>query len=121
MPFTSLVEWVISTRIKDALFFNSIRLSAWTFVAPLYAALLALLTYMFTCNLSFVLFIILTLTVGGWLTLKWNHLFHLVRKSRRFRLVSKSPGREMQEWNELRALLSKNLRHWHEESSKARR
>ena len=121
LPFTSLVEWFISTRIKDSLFFNSIRLSAWTFMAPLYAALLGILTYLFTCNLPLVLGVMLTLTVGGWLTMKWNHLFHLVRKSRRFRLISKSPGREMQEWTELRNLLSKKLRHWHEESSKTRR
>jgi 1-acyl-sn-glycerol-3-phosphate acyltransferase len=121
LPFASLVEWFISTRIKDSLFFNSIRLSAWTFIAPLYATLLGLLAYLFTCNLPLALLVMLTLTAGGWLTMKWNYLFHLVRKSRRFRLMSKSSGREMQEWTELRTILSKKLRHWHEESSKARR
>ena len=38
-PIHLLSEWVIRTKIQDTLFYNSIRVSVWTFATPIYVAL----------------------------------------------------------------------------------
>ena len=38
-PIHGLAEWMIRTKIQDTLFYNSIRVSVWTFATPLYALL----------------------------------------------------------------------------------
>ncbi|MFM7814837.1 MAG: 1-acyl-sn-glycerol-3-phosphate acyltransferase [Flavobacteriales bacterium] len=38
-PIHALAEWIVSTKIQDTLFYNSIRVSVWTFATPLYSAI----------------------------------------------------------------------------------
>lgn len=38
-PIHGLAEWMIRTKIQDTLFYNSIRVSVWTFATPIYTLL----------------------------------------------------------------------------------
>jgi 1-acyl-sn-glycerol-3-phosphate acyltransferase len=120
LPFLSLVEWLISTRIRDTLFFNSIRLSFWTFLGPLWLGLVPAVSAILSGKSSAGWITFLIMSFGGILAMRWNSLFHLVRKSRRYRLMMRSHGQEMETWRDLRQQLIQSLRHWNEKSSRPR-
>jgi len=120
LPLHQLVEWFISTRVRDPLFYNSIRMAAWTFLYPLWGALVIFLTFAVTDTpwIPWIPWITVgLLTAGGWLSLWWMEAFVRLRRARRFRLLLKRGDTEIQRWWTERISLIKSIKTWYEKAS----
>lgn len=70
-PFYLFAEAITNKIVKDPLFSNSIRISIWTFLAPLYMVLIGFMVCWWEHSIWMLLPTIFVLTVFGLLALQW--------------------------------------------------
>lgn len=116
LPVHAFVEWFVSTRVTDPLFYNSIRMTFWTFLFPFWSAIL-LLTSATWFSTEFTLGIAILLTGGGWLALKWMEGFRMLRRGRRVRILEASHSPEMTAWRSMRNDMIRLIEHWNEKAN----
>jgi len=114
-PIEAFIEWFVSTRLKDPLFYNSIRVSFWTFLGLIWGLALSGLSAWWMDTYWAGLAMLAGLFVGAVLTLKWGDYFRQVRKSRRFSILRARGISEFTEWWNIRSQLVKAIINWNEQ------
>jgi 1-acyl-sn-glycerol-3-phosphate acyltransferase len=107
-PMHAIIEHIVDTRIKDRLFYNSIRLVIWTFGAPLYLLLAAVVAGTFWGKDGW-WYSLLCITISGIIALKVWFPFRSWWMRMRLRRQRKTNPGLYQEWTELRAVLGHHI------------
>lgn len=98
LPVERWINYFVSSKVKDPLFFNSLRLAFWTFLAPLYSVLiLSIIGLVVGWSLKQALLIIALIMLSGRIALGWLRLYNRWRDARNWiKFVSSNDERSRQ-------------------------
>jgi hypothetical protein len=108
-PFNSAVENFVKTRVKDPLFYNSIRLVFWVFGSPIWTLLIAALPAIFFSDTFHFGYSVLLLLSSGVVALKWWPFFKKWRMTWRLFWQSRIHKDKFVQWLETRQSLKKTI------------
>jgi hypothetical protein len=117
-PIRWLADWFVSTRVKDPLFNNSIRMTFWTVLTPLWIVMAALIAGA-SAGAVWGWLAALAIPLTGLGALSWGEYFGDLRESRRFDRIAGSDSGDVRDWWDLRLTLIQSIRAWNEEISNA--
>jgi hypothetical protein len=105
-PLERWIEGFIKKVVKDLLFKNSLRLAFFTFLAPIYTAVIAtILALIFDWSFVTTISIIAIQLIIGRLTIFWLRMYNRWRKGNRWMKWTKSSSTERLHWGEKRGEL----------------
>lgn len=107
-PVHFFVEYVVNTRVKDKLFYNSIRLVMWTFGTPVYLAISATVVAM-AAGMEWCLGVLLCMPISAIIALNAAHSYRRWRMRMRVRKQSKVNTEMFHEWERLRKSLAQQI------------
>lgn len=99
MPVERWINYFVSSKVKDPLFYNSLRLAFWTFLAPLYSVLiLSIIDFVVGWSLKQSFLIIALMMLSGRIALGWLRLYNRWRDARNWIKFISSNDERSRQW-----------------------
>ncbi len=107
LPVERFVEGFVKKNIKDLLFKNSIRMAFFTFLGPIYTAVVvSILGAFLGWTFSTSLLIIASALIAGRLAIAWLRIYHRWQKGNRWlRWNKNSASADFESWSKLRVTI----------------